>query len=379
MQSTEIKEPLPATRIFIVGGSNSLFSDGWVERYAALKDDPVENLSVGATTTLTGLYRLMLEKSVNKGDVVIWEYALNEVNHVVHGQSLRIILKNVEHFIRYCRRRGLRLLPVILTPRKQELAERRHRYFVRLENLFRHYGIEYYDVSSAWRSAHDLPCMPGDHYQDNAHYRRDGEVVDFLASGVAGIEPKLIRARKFLYTGKKRVRLMTDFADDMFRNSIMTVPAAKLPLTIDLRGSGRIIAIMAIAHPSPTQSGLDLSLTSRIGKPVRVAVSTSAAGSFPKPILKAISIEQASKKEWIFGAGDTLLVRGMSKGGRVFAESRMRRRLKAPEDVPGPAVAGVMIEVAGPARTSPSARPRRRKRPTAKRPVSPDEPAPQAL
>ena len=67
---------------------------GWVSRFRAHAPDLV-NLSVGGTTSITGLFRVMTTPQIGPGDVVVWEYALNEANHIRRGRPPRLLLEHL--------------------------------------------------------------------------------------------------------------------------------------------------------------------------------------------------------------------------------------------------------------------------------------------
>ncbi len=64
---------------YICGGSNSVRRGGWVHHF----DVPSDNISIGASTSIMGAYRVMFCRDVAPGDTVIWEYALNDANQAL--------------------------------------------------------------------------------------------------------------------------------------------------------------------------------------------------------------------------------------------------------------------------------------------------------
>lgn len=331
--------------VFVLGGSNSMFRDGWVAYFASRTKEDVVDLSVGATTTLSGIYRFMLDDRPVPGDTVLWEYALNEVNHVGRGQSIDVLLKNVEHLVAICRQRNLRFLPVIFTPRPQEQAPERSAYYDRLLALFAHYGLPAIDISTAWRVEHNQPRMPIDLHADPSHYRRSPELMDWIADRVAAMQPQLPNSADPLFTGGVHLRLVTDFAQDRFQNSIMDIPAARIPISIISEEESRAIALFVICNPRPRETGIRLRLRTASGPDLSLRVSTSSKGAFGKQVLKAISIEQGSRHPWIFSPGSSLEIKPIIRPGKAYAEAQVRAKLTHPEPVTTPCITGVLLEV----------------------------------
>lgn len=53
--------------------------------------------------------------------MLIWEYALNDLNHVIgKGYNPRLLLRYVEYMIQYAVRQGLAVLPLVFLPKRVE-------------------------------------------------------------------------------------------------------------------------------------------------------------------------------------------------------------------------------------------------------------------
>jgi hypothetical protein len=67
-----------------MGGSHSVMKDGWpsafLERYEG--SQPVRNVSVGASSSMMSAYHVIFTCEARSGDTVIWEYPLNDTNHI---------------------------------------------------------------------------------------------------------------------------------------------------------------------------------------------------------------------------------------------------------------------------------------------------------
>lgn len=171
-----------APALVIIGGSNSLLRDGWVDSLKRLHPDPerIVNLSIGAATTAMGLFRLLSSAELPKDPVIIWEYSLNESNYFTFGQSPELLLRHTSWLFEICARRGYRVLPVILYNRHE--AKRRHRnlYRRRLTRLLNGRKLAPLDANDVLRRkfAH---ISTQDLYSDDAHYSSKTGFTDALA------------------------------------------------------------------------------------------------------------------------------------------------------------------------------------------------------
>lgn len=341
---------------YVFGGSNSIFRDGWIVGFSERVGQPVLNRSVGATTTLTGLFRFLMqgeESTPEAGDCVIWEYALNEVNHVARGYRHEILLKNVEHLIILCRDRGCTFVPLIFTPLWQERAPRRDLYYDMLTELFAAYGVRPFDVSTAWRRHSGVPRMPDALYLNNPHYARDPQLMAFIANGAAELADmaQIPAAIAPLYTGGRHVALAMLPEHDHYENSLMRVPVARLPLSIEMMGHGRIAAICVLCQ-SESERGIRVQLLKAQDQMRQMRFSTTNQ-SDRRVILKAVSLENAIgphwSDRWTFGPGDKLRLSPARKPGDFYAEHELREFLVAP-DISAPArISGILIESSFPA------------------------------
>lgn len=330
--------------IFVVGGSNSVFKDGWVSRFSECVGQPVRNLSIGASTTLAGLYRMILPDGPAEGDCVVWEYALNEINHIRRGYDGGTLLKNVENFIRLCQRRNIGLTPLIFTPKHQEVAPRRAPYFERLLALFAHYGIPVFDVSTEYRRRFSVSCLPDDLFEDAAHYARSGPLPEFIANGAAeSIASAKVPAQQTpVYTRFRSLALLEGLHCQQFSNALLTVPIATVPQRLTTAFAGRLIGVYSLAF-SGFDSGVRIELHPANGTVCAFRFSTTQQEPPRRPILKAISVEEASKEHWTFEAGDQIRCQPATQGGLFHAEYMIKRKLDAP--VPPPAVlSGLLAE-----------------------------------
>ena len=236
--------------IYIVGGSNSLLKHGWVSVFQRDHAEVV-NLSVGATTSLTGLFRMMTTPEIAPGDVVVWEYALNEANHIRRGHTPRVLLEHLEYLLRYAQEHGIRVAPAVFTPWRLEKHPTRRPYYRQLDRLLAHYGLRPFDMSVEYRAALGRAVLPKTAFKDKAHYAQSDEVLGFIARGVAravaeatvpvAVKPLLVRGQK--------LDLVTSFANDVFENSIMRVPVARMPFRFDPARRAELEAVTFFSSP----------------------------------------------------------------------------------------------------------------------------------
>ncbi|MDP0929552.1 hypothetical protein Q0601_20395 [Paracoccus onubensis] len=341
---------------FVFGGSNSIFRDGWITWFAERAGQPVLNRSVGATTTLTGLFRFLMkgeERAPEAGDCIIWEYALNDVNHVARGYRREMLLKNVEHLMVLSRERGCTFVPLIFTPLWQEQAPRRDLYYDMLTKLFLAYGVVPFDVSTAWRHHFGKARMPDSMYLNNPHYARVPQVMDFIANGVAEAanNARVPAAIAPHYTEGRGVTLITGLGREIHQNSIMRVPVTRIPLSIEMNQHGRIAAVCALCQSEP-ERGIRVQLVPSAGEIRQMRFSTTNQDD-QRTILKAISLENALGKRWsdrwAFSPGDRLRLSPARKPGDFYAEHELSKSLASP-NIGAPArITGVLVESVMPA------------------------------
>ena len=333
--------------IFLLGGSNSLFSDGWVSYLKGHIETDINNLSIGASTSLVAIFRFLSADGPAAGDTVIWEYALNEVTHETKGYPTETLLRNLERLLRLCRERGCKFAPIIMSPKLQELAETRSDYFTLIHALFDSYGIEYFDVSSEYRALHTIENMPADHYSDRAHYNKDNtDLMEFCAAGCGRIVknaqvPKDIPP---LRTTQTTLRLVNDFCDETFGNRLLQLPVATLPLDFKAGIAGKLIGAITLCFPDE-----DSGVTMRVNTPdqdnQRLRFSTMRRPDVNKPMVKAICLENIRHGDWEVSADSEINMAAAKRPGYYYAEPALKAKLKKPKKKPHSKVAGLLIEL----------------------------------
>lgn len=157
--------------IVVVGGSNSLMKDGWVDKLRSVHPQPdnVLNLSIGAATSVMGLYRLLTVEKLPEDAVVLWEYALNESNYYTHRQPLAVLQRHLEWLLEICARRKLPVVPVVLYTKTEAGNGVQNPYRRLLADVIERYGLTSLDAQRLWKS--DFAGIEIDElYRDDPHY-----------------------------------------------------------------------------------------------------------------------------------------------------------------------------------------------------------------
>jgi len=269
-------------RLIITGGSNSVMREGWTAHLDLPEGWQVENLSIGAASTLMALYRLLAAAPLRAGDVVVWEYALNEYNHWRAGFSLAVLADQLHWLMGMCRDAGARLQPVIMYTQQQHEDGGQDDYVIALRALLAEAGLDPIccnDVLAASGGATGSAGL----YSDPAHYRVDHPILTTLAAQVArrvvagpavpALDPPSQRGR--------RVWLVDSFADmssARFANSRIACTEYPLRAPHAIALTGRLLGVIVIAAPN----GGGLTLTTGGGQSCG-PFATSITADLPGP------------------------------------------------------------------------------------------------
>lgn len=252
----------PIKKICVIGGSNSIKAEGWTAQLAERIPYGAEflNESVGGVPCIMGYYRLVSLKQLKPGDVVLWEYALNDQNHIDNrGYDPKLLLRFCEHTIRLCQKRGLRFIPLIFASQATAALPEMTRYRRDLRALFAHYGLDFVDVTEDLPKKMNRPDVPRFVYFDESHYKVDAFVVRYIATralaliragaGVAGTPERMFGAEV------ATIRTVTRFERghaEPFRNSRVSVdrwtPSADgepVAITVD-QGPFRLVGVVML-------------------------------------------------------------------------------------------------------------------------------------
>ncbi len=227
--------------VIILGGSNSMIQNGWVHRMRLNHTDwfELENLSIGACTTAMGLYRLLSAGNLPSGAPVIWEYGVNDFNHFANGQSLESLLYHLHCLARVCIAQKRPLLPVLMSTKRQMLADGEDIYHRRVRLLFENYGIEVLDCRDILRELGAGPDNMSKWYMDDAYYHVHSAFI-----------PTLIQRVK-LALPKARIPDEKGFPDPAFANHHLEIHRPDGPAPVTFENSVLSVETWPLTAPIP--------------------------------------------------------------------------------------------------------------------------------
>ncbi len=247
-------------RIVITGGSNTLLGGGWRPHFEALLPEgtSVTNLAIGGTTSVMGLFRLLTQGNIQPGDIVLWEYALNEHGHYRNGHKLPVLMSHVEALIRLVAEKGGRLLPIIFTTKVQEVKREFDAYRAQLHFTFATHDVDYMDISQTFRAKLNVPRFPEEMFQDNFHYLPNGEIVQGLAEMVAQRLPQIRETtfhgdRAMLVDPRRRIVAVDAFpgAESVeFKTGIIRTQTFPFDQELEVKVHGRLLAAVLVSAPA---------------------------------------------------------------------------------------------------------------------------------
>ncbi|ESQ73475.1 SGNH/GDSL hydrolase family protein [Asticcacaulis sp. AC402] len=254
-------------KAIVVGGSNSVYYPGYVfETIKQCKErgldlTVIDDLAVGATTSLAGLYNLVRSQQVANADVLIIEYALNDSSAYEHERKLLHHWSRVyEAMLRLARRRNPRLhvISVIIEPRRTP-PQRRLNY---LQGAI-HKLSDWYDTEVVDTARPVLAAMPSrdDMYLDPVHYGPGGIgmtgvlLADSLCRLAANPRaeaalPEPVDIHNFEHAHALATELFPGTEPTVFQNSRFRSEAVTLTdsdLTFQIR-NGRLLALMYVCE-----------------------------------------------------------------------------------------------------------------------------------
>jgi hypothetical protein len=240
----------------ISGGSNSVRKRGWTADLTRRLPvgTAVVNLSVGASTSTMGAWRVLTAGGLRPGDVLIWEYAVNDRNHIAKSKTIaQTLLRHVEHVICAARDAGARMLAVGLVSQAQA-SRGADPYLLSLQRLFGHYGIPFFDAGAPLPGG---PLGNGD-FDDANHVAVGGRVIaaaiDWLIERLAVPEAGTVAPVEPLFRGPRRLIQLDKFQPDRvepFRNALLDlqvrrIAGGKTGLTVT-NGAGQRVEVQGLA------------------------------------------------------------------------------------------------------------------------------------
>lgn len=314
-------------KIIILGGSNSLRAGGYPEELVKrFEGTEILNYSLGAAPSSMGLFNLIDKSEISPGDLVIWEYALNDINHInLKGHDESLILRMVEHTIRYCARSGAAFLPVILTPRDVEGVSAPRPYRAMLHFLFHAYGIPFIDFSLRARAKFGVPRIPRDDYDDHDHLMPNGRMFDYLADLIfeevgSGVKTPERIAPVFLSEDQEVhvIRKFTGGVEKRLVNRLFDIgyvaPDGSPVIVESPEIDGRIVGMVVV---SDSKAGV-LNVTSG-EESLDVSICHNHK-NFEKPTIKILTLPNLTKSEFRLGAGRPLVITWAEEGSHFMAD-----------------------------------------------------------
>lgn len=316
---------------FVVGGSNSIFGNGWTSHIGAFT-----NLSVGANTTLCGTYRCLLDSGPKRGDTIIWEYGLNEIVHCRVLYDHRVVIRNLEEFLRLASFEGWKVLPLMLIPRR-EAREGLPAYYDEALRLFARYGLKVIEPNQVLHRSFDR--VDENIYSDPVHYLRRDDITGIIGRMVADrLNDVAIPDASTCLQTTGTPELIEFPTGSVFENSIMSIPLARMPLRIRLSGRGAIRSLITLCRPG-LLTGIRMRLTR--GSEVVADARISTACKQDKTLLKAMNLDNVG--DWSFEPGDVLAIRYIDLGGWLYAEQGLKKKVD-PAIIPSvDTLAGVIL------------------------------------
>lgn len=241
----------------VLGGSNSMIAHGWVNLmrrdYATLAR--VVNLSMRACTSAMALYRLLSQPAQSPGAAVIWEYGINEYNHMVGGQPLSSLIYHVEWLLQICIRENRPFVPVLMRNLQQAVSGRDDAYVRAITDLFARYGLTPVDCNMLlrvlMRGGTDFDAW----YADGAHYstatdlpRRITETT-LLALDQARV-PRQDPARAAHFDSFDLAVLEPPGTTEVFDNTVVNCRFTPFEDTPELESPGRALAAIIVTSGS---------------------------------------------------------------------------------------------------------------------------------
>lgn len=284
---------LPVT---VLGGSNSMIANGWVHLmrrdYAAMVQ--VTNLSIGACTSAMGLYRLLSQADRPPGTPVIWEYGVNEYNHLVGGQPLASLVRHVEWLLQICIRENRPFVPVLMRNQHQAVSGREDAYVRAITDLFRRYDLAPVDCNMLlrvmMRGGTDFAAW----YADGAHYstatefpRRVAEAA-LLALDQARV-PRQDPARAAYFDALDLVVQYPQDATEVFDNTMVSCRLARFEDAPVIEVPGRALAAIIV--------------TSGSGPDIRIEAEGVTLGLYATQVIHGPKVPERQLRQLVLGSG----------------------------------------------------------------------------
>ena len=320
--------------IYISGGSNSLLKGGWVQRLRQRlpQEQELINISIGAAPSQMGAFRCLHTIDLQPGDTVIWEYGVNDANHIdARGYTNVELRKALEWTIRHCRARGAKFAAMVFQPENREKRQRVTQYRKMVHRICGRYGVDFFDVQLAFLAQHpDRKRIPPRYFTDNAHYRTGDELMGLIVDGAMGLLETARVPGPAPDTGTGDLKVYNRFEGgeaEEFKNRAVTIRTWRpgpQGLRQELTGSGRIVGLVMTS--TPKGGVFDLSVGDR---KMRLSASYQEK-DFDKTLVKFVSIPTLLGEDIRFEGGTSVAISWADTAEGMLADYRFRKKLGKP-------------------------------------------------
>ncbi|CAD5936449.1 hypothetical protein [Planktothrix agardhii] len=178
-------------KIFISGGSNSILKNGYTHflkrhlgQSGLLPNVEIRNISVGANCSLMSLMRLFqIEKEMNSGDCIIWEYALNDLMHIHKKYTTQYFSKILSQIIIFCANKNLNFIPLILYLQNQ--YKNNPPLFIEYHSVLNNHAISIIDIKEKIRKEFFVDFLPELDWEIAFHIRTNHISTSLVSKFVA--------------------------------------------------------------------------------------------------------------------------------------------------------------------------------------------------
>ncbi len=343
------------TKICIIGGSNSIGDGGWAGQLPRWLPEgfDIVNKSVGGAPCMMGSYQVARFDSLAPGDIVLWEYALNDQNYINFRRvDPKLLLRFCEHTIRQCLDRGVRFIPLIFATRDVSILPDMTEYRRALRALFAHYGIDFIDLTAELPQKLNRPRVPLYIFRDDYHYKSGGfavvytakRVLDLIGTGAGAVRaaPRLHSAEG---TSVQSINRFTGGKSATYSNRLLsetcwTPDPNGQPLEVRIDdGPFRLVGVVMLCTP--------------LGGAFRVRVAgtgfsisaTYHESGFAKPLIRFFTLADDAEVAGPYPAGSQIGFEWEDRLVPVRSDSGFVRKL-SPEQLLGrqSSVLGLLVE-----------------------------------
>ena len=277
IRQPHLQQPLRTT---IIGGSNTAMQPGYLAQLSTMtaqRGVPLEiaDLAIGGTTSAYGLYALKMSDALEKSDLLLIEYVINDA--FIYGDERRQFrhwARLYEGIIRYALARNprLKICTLIFGARNGSWANSVPSIDAGIHYLSDYYGLQCVDLPRLLmrRFGRDVVLDAGFH-ADQGHYSRPvvtGIVADLVAEAIAGFAagawqndvaqplPPAIDPEHFadaeVIDAKAMFRAASDLGLIAYQNRRFALDAVDLAhhdLNMTLEG-GKLLGVFHVSEPN---------------------------------------------------------------------------------------------------------------------------------